>query len=343
MSSDISSVADPDQPDVVIAACQGPYNTYFPDAVRLADGRVAVTYYSSRQHMHTPDSRILLTISTPEGRTWSTPRPIVNVDGMDDRDPSITQLSNGRLLVNWFRRNPEDLTSADAACLVITSDDLGETWSAPVAVDSQLDRPAVTAPPLELADGRLLMPIYGYADRAVERYELRIAVSHDQGASWEADDEITIASTEDPSIGQVEPTLADLGEGQLLMVTRTANHPRNSSYGFWSADAGATWTAPIELDFAGHAPHLLRLEDTTSTVLITWGEYDPADTSSRPVRGRFADGHDRQLAGDTFEIYHNPETRDMSYPSSVQLVDGRCLVTYYDSGRGHIGGTFVTP
>ncbi len=337
------AATDPLEPDVIVAARQGPYLTYFPDVAPLADGRLAVVYYSSRQHMHTPDSRILLTFGSPDGRTWDSSRAIVNMDGMDDRDPSIVQLRSGRLLINWFRRDPEDLTSPDFGCLAATSDDGGATWSDPIPVGTTLNQSAVTAPPLELADGRLLMPLYGFPDPDTPTHVIKLAVSHDQGTTWDVTDEVHVPPHPDPSVGLVEPTLADLGDGRLLMVTRSQKDPRNSAYAFWSDDSGATWTAPARLDFAGHAPHLLRLPRSAAEtmILMTWGESSVDDPTTRPVLGRFVDGLDRSLTGRTIELYRNPATKDMSYPSSVQVEDGSCLVIYYDADRGHIGGTFT--
>ena len=335
------TVADPSRPDVVVARRVGDYNTFFPDLVRLLDGSLLAVYYRSRQHMHTPDSTIMLTRGSTDGRTWSEPTVLLDTPEMDDRDPSISQLRDGRLIVTWFRRNPADLHSADAQCLVIHSDDGGDTWSAESVVPSSLYRPATTVPPLEADDGRLLLPIYGHLAADDETFAARVAISHDRGVTWQLTDEVEVPMPAEEGIGLVEPTIDDLGDGRLFMVIRSRNHPQNPAYATWSTDAGASWSVPRMLDFPGHAPNLVRIADRSNRFLMTWGDYRTEESRERPVLGRIVDGTDPDLAGETFTLYENPGVFDMSYPSGVMIDEATALVIYYDAGAGVIGGTFV--
>ncbi|MGD7704928.1 sialidase family protein [Microlunatus sp. Y2014] len=331
------------EPDVIIARGEGDRNTYFPDLVRLRGGDLLAVHYGSTQHMHTPDSTIRLVHGTADGRLWDDPRTVVDTPGMDDRDPSVCQLDAGRIMITWFRRDPLDLESPVGGVLTIHSDDDGRTWSEPIGVGTSLYRGATTAPPIELADGRLLLPMYGFHSDQDRTYAVRIAVSPDRGASWDVAAEVSVPMPAEPGVGLVEPELADLGDGKLLMVIRSRNHPENLAYATRSDDAGTTWQVPRPLDFPGHAPNLLPLPgpEDTLRLLLTWGEYRADDTSTRPVLGRLVDGHDPDLAGETFEIYAHPGTFDMSYPSAALVDPTTALVIHYDADRRQIAGTFV--
>lgn len=323
--------------ELVIAKGGGERKVFFPDIVRTVAGELLVTYYDSREHMHTPDSRIMLVRGSGDGRQWSAPVPLLDHAGLDDRDPSITQLRSGRLVLTWFRRDPSDL-DRERHCMVMTSDDDGATWTEPAWIPTALDRSAVTVPPLELPDGRLLLALYGYtAEQPDGPYVIRLSVSTDQGQTW--GDEITVPAAQEP-YGLVEPDLVHLGGQDLLMVARSRDHPRNAAHALWSTDLGATWTDPVELDFPGHAPNLVPLGE--ARVLMTWGDYQADEPRTRPTKGRVVDGHDRALAGATLTLHAHPGVFDQSYPSAARLDDGSYLVVHYDAELRRIAGTIVT-
>jgi len=91
---------------VCIDAGAGGYEA-FPDVCRLRDGRLMSVFYAGYGHVSLPNEelpqggRICFCLSSDEGRTWSDAE--ILYDGPDDdRDPSISQLSSGRLLCNFF-------------------------------------------------------------------------------------------------------------------------------------------------------------------------------------------------------------------------------------------------
>jgi|GEM_PF-6472231 len=223
------------------------------------------------------------------------------------------------------------------------SDDVAHTWSTPVRVPTSLHLGAVTAPPLELVDGRLLFPTYDYLSATDRTFAVRLAVSNDQGATWDADMEISVPMPVEAGVGLVEPTLSALDDDTILMVIRSHNHPANLAYASWSEDRGATWSVPTTLDFAGHAPDIVNLDPDLDTGrrLITWGEHSVDNLATRPVRGRIVNGYDRKLRGATFTLHTNLNTVDMSYPSGVLLDSSTAFVIHYDAHRGEIGGNAV--
>lgn len=79
----------------------------FPDVCRLKDGRLMCVFYAGYGHVALPNEslpsggRISYCISSDEGKTWGAAETLY--DGPDDdRDPSIAQLQNGKLVCNFF-------------------------------------------------------------------------------------------------------------------------------------------------------------------------------------------------------------------------------------------------
>jgi len=113
----------------------------FPDVCRLADGRLMCAFYAGHGHVSLPDERyprggrLVFCTSNDEGKTWGPAQPLYDGPG-DDRDPSITQLADGRILCTFFSlhgRKPNGEYDCPGTMLTI-SDDAGVTWSEPVLI-----------------------------------------------------------------------------------------------------------------------------------------------------------------------------------------------------------------
>ena len=92
----------------------------FPGAALLKNGDLAVVYREGTVHGEERTGKISLSRSTDGGRRWQPRVTVLDRPDVDDRDPSIFQMSDGTIL----------LFSAD--CLS-TSRDNGRTWSPPLA------------------------------------------------------------------------------------------------------------------------------------------------------------------------------------------------------------------
>ena len=110
----------------------------FPDVCRLSDGRLIAVFYAGYGHVSMPcprlpkGGRICYCTSADEGHTWT--KAEVLYDGPDDdRDPSIVQLKNGQVICNFFslKLGPNGKGWIGLGSWMVTSDDLGKTWSAP--------------------------------------------------------------------------------------------------------------------------------------------------------------------------------------------------------------------
>src|SRR5439155_16412990 len=138
---------------------------YFPVALRLRDGRIAVVLRGGATHVGIK-GRLDMVFSADEGKTWSKPAMVVDSPA-DDRNPAFGQARDGTLVVGYWRTatyddqgryNPK--LDKPVNTWVTRSADGGKTWSDPVALDvtdigwgSPYGR--ILTPP----DGTLTMPV----------------------------------------------------------------------------------------------------------------------------------------------------------------------------------------
>lgn len=333
-------------PDVVIATRTATRNTFFPSITRSHTGQLLVIYYDSPVHATNNAGRIAMVRSIDNGLHWSSPRTVIDTP-IDDRDPSITTLSNGHLLINWFSRDAN--APGTFHTNVSQSTDNGQTWSAPTKVGSSMAGAATSAPIVELDNGDLLVPLYGYASEASPLpHQVTVVRSTDGGATWPQSSEVLVGNRpggNDYSLQ--EPAVANLGNGNVIMITRSTE-PSARSYLMRSDDNGFTWSAPELLNFSAHCPDILVLDDY-DRMLVTWGDWSDTANKGRPVYGLLVGynldftQHQPQLLYEDLatDTPWNPFV-DISYPSSVELRRGRFLTVFYNAERGFIGGKFTT-
>lgn len=228
---------------VVVASAPTGRMAFFPDMISLHDGRLLVAYRDSVSHI-AQDGRILVVESSDDGRTWSAPRVAVDT-AIDDRDPKLVQLSDGTVLMNFFRTdwtgypgNPATLVGT----FVARSTDGGAGWSEPVQVGTAMSGPsdvivgayyaghaATHGPILELPDGDLLVPLYGRLPEGGSG-PATVVRSTDGGLTWPEEGEAFLGRT--AGLDYQEPNLSVLRDGTLLAILRTS---RNIAYLSWSA------------------------------------------------------------------------------------------------------------
>ncbi len=283
----------------------------FPDICRLADGRLMVVFYAGYDHVSLPKpehprgGRIDAVFSTDEGATWSAPQVIY--DGPDDdRDPSIAQLRDGRLLCSFFSLRPATNGYTGLGTWLLESTDQGRTWSAPRRLS---DRYYCSSPVRELGDGQLILGLYRQDGDTSAGAVIR---SDDGGRTWGPVIDI------DPGGRRLdaETDVIALPDGSLFAVQRA---PEQSMCFSRSLDEGRTWSVSEPLGFPGHCPYLLRAADGVLLLAHrlpqTMLHYSRDDGLSWQ-RGERVD----DCIG--------------AYPSLVNLRDGSVLIVYYEEGAG---------
>ena len=288
----------------------------FPDVCRLADGRLLCVFYDGWGHISlpTPDAsrpggvksgRITGVYSSDEGKTWSD--PVVMIDTpFDDRDPSLCQLADGRLLCDWFTYEPKTEDHDETCKLMLAeSTDGGATWSQPRML---FDNVPCSTPIRVLSGGRLILPTYLESSTGSSG---SVAYSDDGGKTWS--ENIVI-----PNNGMrldAETDVIELNDGTLYAIQRD-----KMAYSV-SKDQGETWSVSEPLDFPGDSPYFLRAKNG-AIVLAT--------------RYRQGGATAIRLSGDEAKTWSQPIIVDKfigAYPSMVELKDGTILIVYYEEGE----------
>jgi Neuraminidase (sialidase) len=206
----------------------------FPDICRLSNGQLLCVFYSGYGHVSTPASqwrkggRIMGVRSSDDGKSWSKPVLVMDTE-QDDRDPSVSCVKEGVVLLNWFT-----LRQNQVAVMLARSTDHGKTWSEPANLDAETDE-------VPLKDGNLLAALRS------SKVEMHYALSEDRGKNW----------------GPVRsfgfkghcPYFLRHSSGVILLAHRL---PATSLH--WSSDEGKTWQGPARIDSVGGAyPSMMEL------------------------------------------------------------------------------------
>jgi hypothetical protein len=341
-----ADLGHPASPDVVVAAGSGDRGTWFPTVERLHDGTLVAVYYDATSHTG-PAGRIAITRSRDGGRTWRTPSVAIDTP-LDDRDPSLVELSDGTLLMSWFQTDWSTTPlPTPGGVWTARSRDGGRTWSSPVRVRSGVygngewaippvnyatPWVATSAKVVELRDRTLLLALYGNTSTDV-RSSITVMRSRDGGRTWPTALEVPVAVHPDGNDLQ-EPAIALRGDGAVVMAIRT----RNTGYWTSSADGGRTWAPLTASDYWEQASDLLPLPG--GRLLQTWGDRSGAFGPGRPTVGRVVLADGTRLAP---KVIYSRGATDESYPSSVQVGPDRFLTIYYDAVHKIIGGTYSRP
>ena len=303
-------VADKEFVYVCRDAGAGAYEA-FPDVCRLKDGRLMSVFYAGYTHVSLPTAdhpkggRVAMCFSSDEGKTW-TPAETLFDGPDDDRDPSIAQLSDGRIVCNFFTlRKKADGGYRGIGSWMVESSDAGKTWGGLRMISPYY----CSAPIRELADGKLIVGVY--SEEGGDAWGAA-SFSTDKGATWQPPADI-------PNGGiklDAETDIITLKDGSLYAAQRQAKESMRFSK---STDGGLTWSVSEPMGFSGHCPYLHRTPDGIILVAhripntslhysldecATWSPNVPVDT----VGG--------------------------AYPSMATLNDGSILIVYYEEGEG---------
>lgn len=302
-------VADKEFVYVCRDAGAGAYEA-FPDVCRLADGRLFSVFYAGYGHVSLPNEtlphggRVSGCYSSDEGHTWTEAHTVF--DGPDDdRDPSVTQLSDGRLLCVFFTLRKKGDGYRGIGSWMVESSDAGQTWTGLRCVGPYY----VSAPVHELADGRLILG--QYMETGDDAFGA-VTISKDKGATWSPPIDI-------PNGGlrlDAETDVIPLKDGRLYAAQRTAKESMRFSV---SSNGGQTWSVSEPMGFPGHCPYLHR----TPEGIIVCAHRIPNTSLHYSL-------DECQTWSDNVQV----DSVGGAYPSMVTLKDGSTLIVYYEEGQG---------
>ena len=269
--------------------------------LRLASGKVALSYGRSDQDGKRRRHGIFLRTSKDDGRTWSdestlTPLP---ADDLSALHASMVQLRSGRLIVPAYARFshryagrrrglgstwiPEYRTT-----VMLVSDDEGKTWqySGGLYLWKDLGHGGLVgcgeASVAETQDGRLMMLASSTNMRILKSY------SQDSGDTWSYV-ELTDLCTSDAPIRLVRHPETD----DLLLVWNQAS-AREQRNGFGrgrlsmavSHDSGKTWERSESLETSPGMASVSRVTDTEPPGFVREGENTfPGQVPDKTIRG----------------------------------------------------------
>lgn len=179
---------------------------------------------------------VYYTVSSDEGHTWSEEKELVNTPGKAAQCFATISPISGEILLFYIDRGK--------GMVCARSENNWKNW---------------IFAPMKLPDNSFINTIgYGHSIWVEQANSKRVICgyhggglgsgtfySDDDGKSWKSSDRVNVANTI-PNIwqtGAVEPTFAELSNGDILMLLR------NSNFHLWksiSKDKGASWSTPVE-------------------------------------------------------------------------------------------------
>ncbi|WP_116952958.1 sialidase family protein [Jiangella endophytica] len=290
----------------------------FPDAVRLADGTIVLAYHYADAHTNA-DGVVRMVRSADGGATWTDPVTVAATDGADNRDPKLSVLRDGTVLLTVFRTDWSTRPESNLGTFVYRSADGGLTFPEVTRIESAQPGAWQHGPAVELPDGDILQPLYGYG--------ARVARSTDGGRTFPAANEITVVE-DDERFSNGEPNIVRLPGGELVMQIRRHDNVlaiESESTLVRSFDDGRTWTAPEPTGLPASSAHLLVTDD--GSVLMTYGNYAQA---GRPTYGVLIDDPSGPWTDQRPVALYNSGWEDQANPTSIQLDDGSFLSFGFD-------------
>lgn len=206
----------------------------------------------------------------------------------------------------------------------IVSHDNGRTWAKsyePAQFGGGYGQRPVGVPwnpPLELPDGRLLLPCYRQADDGYQVFVMERAPAE----TWWRRKSTVFGARPDTREGPNESCLALLRDGRIACVGRTG-YPDSPLLWTRSADDGATWSPPVDLPWSGVDPHLYVMHDG---LLLIFGARREEKLTGAMTALTSDDAGDSW--SEPFVFYDGPGS---SYHTAVRTGPRRLLVTYAES------------
>jgi hypothetical protein len=257
------------------------------------DGKGAwVAVWSGRVSGGGADYDILVTHSSDDGYTWSTPAPLNSsyaTDSGNDDTPAIATDGSGTWLVTWSSNDPSGGRGTDGDILVARSIDGGSTWVQLGAVNANAttDTGSDLTPAIATSSGIWLVtwssndPSSGFGNDG----DILVARSTDEGSTWSQLGAVNGNATTD--VGRDEaPAIATDHSGSWLIAWSSSDPASGRGTDgdillSRSTDAGTTWT-PLGAVNANPTTDVGRDEapsiatDGAGNWLVAWSSDDPS-------------------------------------------------------------------
>ncbi len=340
----------------------------FPDVVRLQNGKIMAVYRNGSSHAE--KSGAIIVSMSDDGVEWGEPDILLNDPSIDDRDPSITVFSDGRVGMNWFKyRYPSDYSEPWVHHLFFAvSDKSGLNFGEQIQVDGGVfdysetavmddngiwvdengEEVTVAASSSSMIEdgGKIIIP--GYFGNALNWQSMaktpktRIVLyeSSDGGKTWIPNE---VKAEIDEKTWLQEPALLKVTDKRWILQARTAVGVSPSNKGDLvqsvSEDGGRTWSPYKSLGFVAHAPELIKLENGVIISSFRWLDWGTSVSREAVSMVYSLDGG--ETWSDVIEILDCGKV-ECGYPGMVELPDNKILVVYYTPGGKGIESKIIT-
>jgi sialidase-1 len=250
------------------------YLTICPNVCELPDGRLLIAYHRTTRVDFSGEYSTWIRASRDGGETWGEPRLL----DKHMQAPGLLVLPSGELLLNGCTVINDRWSTT---MRLFRSADAGETWreQEPIWKNSAGIRlQGGCASLVRLKSGRILCPMFGSdaiaADYGSATWAQKAGCyfSDDVAKTWrEGKGKVAL-----PKRGAMEPSVAELNDGTLVMTLRTQ---LGSIYVSRSDDHGETWSEAWSSGLeAPEAPFVMTAFPGSSALLIVYcsGKFDPA-------------------------------------------------------------------
>jgi len=294
------------------------YYNAFPGMCKLEDGTLIVVYRKGTSHAD-DKGKIVMKTSSDLGLTWSSESTIYEDPTYDVRDPCITRLSDGTLIVSFSKRDHSAGSSLVDGVYVIKSTDNGASWGPPINVNSSFTEWCMcSAPVIELPNGDLLLGLYGR--NTGDSYDSASCIkSTDGGDTWGSESIIGNGPTDGRSYQ--EPNLVLLANGDILALLRTSD---DVIYASSSTDSGASWSTPQAKFTGSGSPRTICLN--SGTLLCVYRAKTTG--SANEIASRISRDNGSTWTPDWAEFFVDVTEKAMEYAAPVEVVNGMVAVAY---------------
>jgi predicted neuraminidase len=241
---------------------------------------------------------------------WSNPAEVANgIRENNKRYPCWNPVlyNSGNEVLLFFKVGP---SPSEWWGEIITSDDMGISWSAPKKLPDSIIGPVKNKPVL-LNNGTLLCP----SSTEDKGWRVHMEMTSDNGRTWER-----TPALNDKSIAAIQPAVLLHPTGKIEILCRSKQSQIMTS---WSEDNGASWTelVPAQLPNPNSGIDAVTLEDGRYLLV-----YNHLTSGRNNLNVAVSDDGIEWEAAVLLE--NDIEDKEYSYPAVIQSDDSMIHITY---------------
>ena len=347
------------QAKVIVSNPMSKHNFFgWPTVARLQNGKIAVVSSGFRMKHLCPFGKTCISYSENEGETYTAPAPVMDTP-LDDRDGGITTFGESGVFVTSFNNLVEcqrDFINSStfdekynnyvlSYLDTVTKEDEDKYYGATFRVSydcgvtfGELHKSPVTSPhgPIQLKNGKILwVGRITEPDRdTVGDYIAAYFIDPD-GNGAEYIGRIPDVYDEGEKMISCEAHVAELDNGTLICHFRVQSsndvftQRLFSVYQSVSEDGGRSWSMPVRLlDKKGGYPPFLYKHSSGALISVY------SRTRGIEPYGILAMvSLDGGKSWSTEHLISPLESRDLGYPSTVELADGSLISVFYSKSN----------